>query len=747
MAKTGGIRAGQAFVELYADSSRLVRGLKIAERRLRNFGRSLQSIGKKMTAVGMAGLVPAGIGAKWFADFDDAMRQVRAVTGATGQQFDSLTDKARALGRSTSFTAKEVAGAMLELGRAGFAPTEIDAAIAGMLDLARATGTDLPTAAGIAASTMRGFGIEASDMTHVADVLVATANTSAQTLEDLGESMKYVAPLAAEAGLSLEDTAKAIGTMANMGIKGSMAGTSLRMALLRLSNADVQKMLREVGVEALDASGNLRNLGDVMVDIGKAMATMPNAQRLAWMQKIFNARAVTGSIKLATATFDRLNQAIDNASGTAQTQAAQADAGVGGSFRKLASAAQDVEIALGKALAPRLKEIAGLVTDASNRLASFVKHNQKLVIAVTGVSGALVIAGPALVGFGSAVFIAANMVNGIGTALSLVLTPIGLVGLAVAGLTAVFIRETKTGQRIWDDFTNELSSTMDLMKDMFSGAADAIRAGNIESALAIVAAGIRVKLVEIQNMFDAAADKIADALDFSALTWSTIPSDLVSYYEQLGKQMGGISGYEAFVRIRRGRTDDSAQRQARRLNDARQKFDELRQQAARASDLAANKSVRAKMEAATRRRERFFDQGAPGGQAHTAKSAPLGGIVGAIGEALFATGKDLAGAAKSMATDFATTAGTLSIPLPQEIAPQRAAAAARAMAGSGAARGTFSGVAARRMGGFLAASPMQQIARAAETTNKELAQQTVRLSQIVDAAKKAKLVFTGQLPG
>src|SRR5690606_19651786 len=147
-------------------------------------------------------------------------------------------------GRTTSFTASQVAEGMLELGRAGFNPAEIDAAIAGMLDLARATGTELAEAVGIASSTIRSFGLAASDSAHVADVLTAAANGSAQTLTDLGEAMKMAAPIAAEVGMTLEDTAKAIGTLANFGIRGTMAGTSLRQIMIQLADVGTQETLK-----------------------------------------------------------------------------------------------------------------------------------------------------------------------------------------------------------------------------------------------------------------------------------------------------------------------------------------------------------------------------------------------------------------------------------------------------------------------------------------------------------------------
>ena len=137
---------------------------------------------------------PLALSSKTFAGFADQMAEVRAVTGAVGADFEKLTGLATELGRTTSFTASQVAEGMTELGRAGYKPAEIFAAIPDVLNLARGTATELGTAAEIAAASMRGFGLSAEDTTRIADVLTATANNSAQTLEDVGEAMNTPDP-------------------------------------------------------------------------------------------------------------------------------------------------------------------------------------------------------------------------------------------------------------------------------------------------------------------------------------------------------------------------------------------------------------------------------------------------------------------------------------------------------------------------------------------------------------------------
>ena len=157
----GNIRAGAAYVEVTAETSRLRRNLKNAQAELQNFGRSCTAIGKDMLTLSGALALPMGLAVKGFAEFDDQMRLVKAVTKSTAAEFESLTAVAARLGRETSFTAKQVADGMVSLGRMGFSPKEIEQAIQPTLDLARATGTELGEAADIAANSMRIFGIEA----------------------------------------------------------------------------------------------------------------------------------------------------------------------------------------------------------------------------------------------------------------------------------------------------------------------------------------------------------------------------------------------------------------------------------------------------------------------------------------------------------------------------------------------------------------------------------------------------------
>lgn len=388
MATAQGIRAGRAYVELGASMDKLNRDLTQAQQRLNAWSSGARSA--MISAFAIA--TPVALATKTFAEFDDQMRLVQAVTGATGAQFEKLTEQAKELGRTTSWTAAEAAQGMISLGRAGFKSDEIEASIAGVMDLARATGTEIGPATDIASNALRAFRLEASEMTRVVDVLTATANGSAQTLEDLGEAFKYVAPLAAETGLTIEDTAKIVGALANFGVRGSQAGTVLKAIQTRMaSDSKAQNLYLDLGIDITDAEGNLRKVNDVLLELGDRLRNVPSGERLAMIKTLFGQYGLTG-VAITTANFRELNDAIDNADGTAARTAQTMDAGLGGAIRIMESAIEGAAIAIGESLVPTLTKGANTLEDAATRFTAFVQEHPNAitnVVKLTGSIGAL----------------------------------------------------------------------------------------------------------------------------------------------------------------------------------------------------------------------------------------------------------------------------------------------------------------------------------------------------------------------
>jgi TP901 family phage tail tape measure protein len=224
---TGGAAAGDYIVyfrlvdRIANDFSRSMRGFSQITAQIRSFAFAGGALVGGLTAA----MTPA---IRRFAEFDDVVRQVGAISGSTGKQLEALRKQMRALGESTSFTASQVGQGMKELARTGLSVSEIQASTEHVLNLARATDIELAMAADFAATTMRGFNLAAGDMQHITDVLTATVNTSAQNMEMLGDSMKLVMGISNLMGVSLEETSGALAVMANRSIRGSIAGTGLR---------------------------------------------------------------------------------------------------------------------------------------------------------------------------------------------------------------------------------------------------------------------------------------------------------------------------------------------------------------------------------------------------------------------------------------------------------------------------------------------------------------------------------------
>ena len=474
MAAAGAIRAARAFVEFFADLTKFDAGVRSLTTKIKKVSDDVGAIGRSMAMTFAPLAAGVGFAARGFASFDDVMRAVAAVSGGTTRELAALTDQALYLGRTTSFTAQQTAEAMLNLARAGFTPGQIQDMIGPMLNLSRATGADLATASDIAAVAIRAFNLSAADTTRVADVLTATANNSAQTIQDLGEALKYVAPAAADAGMTLEDTAMTIGVMANYGIRGSMAGTAMRQALIRLANRDTQKMLMEVfGVSVLDAEGNMRRLHEVLKDLDKAMSHLTAGERVAVMQEIFDLRGMSVGLKVASADLSQLEGALKNAQGTAARVAEEMDAGLGGAQRQLASAAEGLGHAISASLNESLIGFLDSLTAVLTVLTEFIQKHATLtqVIAIvigsfTVLSGVLISVSAVTKGVSTIIMVAAAAYKALAAVLGVakvamvafniatwanpILLVVGLIALLIAGIAGLVYWLTRSKKGVTD---------------------------------------------------------------------------------------------------------------------------------------------------------------------------------------------------------------------------------------------------------------------------------------------------------
>lgn len=361
---------GKVVIETDLDSSGIEKGLsKLGS--ITAKGMKAATVAITGTAAALGGVAAAAI--KVGSDFESQMSRVKAISGATGEEFEQLKAQAMQLGADTSFSASQAAEGMENLAAAGFTTSEIMNAMPGLLNLAAASGEDLASSSDIAASTLRGFGLAASDAAHVADVLAANANRTNSSVADTGEAMKYIAPLARAAGLSLEETAAAIGIMANAGVNGSQAGTSLRGALSRLSKPtkDMSEAMDELGISFYDSNDKMKSLTEQVGMLRQATEGMTDEQKNNYLVTLYGQEALSGMLALINegeGSLGELTNAYKNCDGAAQKAAETMQDNLSGALEQLGGSAQTLGLAFYNSVADNLKNAAKTATESINNI-------------------------------------------------------------------------------------------------------------------------------------------------------------------------------------------------------------------------------------------------------------------------------------------------------------------------------------------------------------------------------------------
>lgn len=350
-------------------------------------------------------------------DFEAQMSRVQAIAGATKDELKQLTDQAIDLGASTSFSASEVASGMENLASAGFTTQEIMEAMPGLLDLAASSGADLATSSEIAASAIRGFGLEASTSAHVADIFAeASARTNAQ-VEDMGEAMKYIAPVANTMGLKIEEVAAAIGIMSDAGIKGSQAGTTLRGALTRLTKPTDKMVgvMEDLGISFYDNEGKMKSLTEMISMLQDATKNLTDEQEQNALTTLFGTESLSGMVALinrGSGELSDMTKSFEDCDGAAQDMADTMLDNTKGAFESLSGSLESAGIAIQQALAPSIRDLSEWIQDLVddfNDLSDEEKENIiKTALLVAAIGPAVKILGTLTSGVGKAV-------KGIGT--------------------------------------------------------------------------------------------------------------------------------------------------------------------------------------------------------------------------------------------------------------------------------------------------------------------------------------------
>jgi len=444
--------------------------------------KALSKVGAGMKSVGVgltAGLTaPLGFfGAsivRTSLDFEKAMNEVEAKALVSGKSLDDLKAQAKEMGASTKFSAVEAANAMVFMAQAGFDTEKIYNALPGVLSLAAAGNTEIARTADVASNIMGAFGIEANKMGKVADTLAMTMASSNVDLEMLAETMKLAAPVADDFGLSLEDTAAATGLLGNIGIQGSMAGTTLRQMFLGLSTITpkVKEGLSDLGVEITDQNGNLNSFSSIMSQVGKALPKLEQASQMKLLKDVFGQRAISGASKLAKQAGGAVNvveifsQKIDKAEGAAKKMAETMQQGATGSITRMKSAFEGLQLSLGES------GLLGVVGEAAESLGKLFgdisKANPEMLKMGLVVGAAAFAFGPLLMMFGSFLTVMPALITmftglglsfgaaaGAAVALPLAIAAIGVAGfMLIKNWKKISLFFSQIFDDMWESFNN-----------------------------------------------------------------------------------------------------------------------------------------------------------------------------------------------------------------------------------------------------------------------------------------------------
>lgn len=461
-------------------------------------GETLQSAGDKISGVGQkllpvtAGVTALGtIAVKTGADFDSAMSKVAAVSGATGSEMDALREKAREMGSKTKFSASEAAEAMNYMAMAGWKTNDMLSGIEGIMNLAAASGEDLASTSDIVTDALTAFGLSASDSGHFADILAAASSNANTNVSMMGETFKYAAPVLGSLGYSAEDSAIAIGLMANAGIKSSQAGTALRSAITNLAKPTdtVASAMEQYGISLTDSSGKMYSLRELMEQLRQKLGGLSEAEQAQAAASLFGKEAMSGMLAIingSPADFEKLSNAIDTCSdtvdgynGTTEKMAAVMQDNLAGQVTILKSQLEELAISFSDILMPTIRSIVSRIQELVDKLNQLDPQTKETIAKIALVAAALgpmpVVLGKTISSVGT-VFSAVSKLpalfsavqSGIGAitgALGVSLGPLLAIIAAVAALVAAFVHLWKTN----DEFKSNIIAIWEQIKSTFTG--------------------------------------------------------------------------------------------------------------------------------------------------------------------------------------------------------------------------------------------------------------------------------------
>ncbi|KAF3383793.1 phage tail tape measure protein, partial [Enterococcus faecium] len=552
-------------------------------------GKVMQGTGAAMTKYITTPLIGVGVAAaKVGGDFEAQMSRVKAISGATGDTFEQMKQQAIDLGAKTAFSAKESAAGMENLASAGFSAQEIMKAMPGLLDLAAVSGGDVALASENTATALRGFGLEASEAGHVADVFArAAADTNAE-VGDMGEALKYVAPVANSMGISLEETAAAIGIMSDAGIKGSQAGTTLRGALSRLARPTkaMQDTMDNLGVSFYDADGKMKPLKTQVELLKKAFEGLTPEQQQNALVTLYGQESLSGMMALIDKGPDslgKLTKSLKDSDGAADDMARTMQDNMNSSIEQMFGAFESAAIVIQKILAPSIKKVADAISGLVEKFVSAPESTQKLVVAIGAIVAAI---GPLIFMIGSVIIWinrvkvafkalseSSKLFSGLSKAMGLLTNPVFLVIAAVALLVVGFIYLWNTSEDfrnfwigLWEGVKSAVSSAVEWIQNAWKSTGEwfnnlwkSIKEGadnvwtTIQEAPGKAADWIKNKWTETKEFFSSIWDGIKEAASSAwegivnilapyVIAIKNVFQPMIDFFTNLWSQIGSIAG-------------------------------------------------------------------------------------------------------------------------------------------------------------------------------------------------------------
>lgn len=468
--------------------------------KMKTFGDNLSSVGTTLTRNVTAPIVGVSAAAvKTAADFDSAMSEVSAISGATGSDFDALREKARELGSKTKFSATEAAQGMTYMSMAGWKTADMLDGIEGVMNLAAASGEDLAVTSDIVTDALTAFGLSAKDSGHFSDILAAASSNANTNVSMMGETFKYCAPIAGSLGYSAEDVAVAIGLLGNAGIKSSQAGITLRKMMTELTGElEISgKAFGDVTIQTTNADGSMKDFSQILSEMRVYFGQMTEAEQASTAELLVGKTAMSGLLAIMNATssdIDKLTNAISNCDGEAERMASVMQDNLAGQLTILKSQLQELAISFGDILVPVIRDVVTHIQNLVDKFNQLDPHTKELIVKigliVAAVGPVLIIVGKVISAIGTIMSIlpalggVISTITGGASALFAVLAanPIGLVVAAIAALIAIFVTlwNKCDGFRefwinLWENVKSIFNKAWEGMKSVFSAVIDFIK--------------------------------------------------------------------------------------------------------------------------------------------------------------------------------------------------------------------------------------------------------------------------------